>query len=251
MVNSNWDKNQEEEFKEVIRKFFDDKINSILKKSNNPLKIGDDLATILKNSDEDVVKIITPRAVKKWASPQTLIKWEKILEDPKMLLELRIIGRSIANTMRPLAGNNFALWVAKILNTYFLQKKIPLEAITSGKIKGELEKKLIIKTGKRGVRDYRPDIDIILIRTDKENKPVAIISAKTTLAERIMQTITWSRYLKIKVFLVTAWDTFESGANRERAQELDGVYVCNKDVKEYGNIKLFSKITKDLEKFCR
>lgn len=251
MPHTNWDKNQESEFKEVIKKFFDDKIDSALKKSDNPLKIGDDLATILKNSDEDVVKIITPRAVKKWASPQTLPKWEEILGDPRMLLELRVIGRSIANTMRPLAGNNFALWVAKILNTYFLQKKIPLEAITSGKIKRELEQKLKTKVGKRGVRDYRPDIDIILVRTDKGNKPVVIISAKTTLAERIMQTITWSRYLKIKVLLVTAWETFESGTNRERVQELDGVYVCNKDVKEYGKIKIFSKITKNLERFCR
>jgi len=63
MPRTNWDKNQESEFKEVIKKFFDDKIDSALKKSDNPLKIGDDLATILKNSDEDVVKIIAPRAV--------------------------------------------------------------------------------------------------------------------------------------------------------------------------------------------
>lgn len=123
----NWDKNQEDDFKKIIKKFFDDKIDSVLKKSDNLLEIGDDLATILKNSDEDVVKIVTPRAVKKWASPQTLSKWEEILANPRMLLELRVIGRSIANTMRPLAGNNFALWVAKILNTYFSQKKIPLE----------------------------------------------------------------------------------------------------------------------------
>jgi len=251
MTKSNWTKDQENEFKKVIKKFFGNKIDSALAKSNNPLKVGDDLAMILKSLDEDVVRIITPRAVKKWASQQTLSKWKKILKDPRMLLELRIIGRSIANTMRPLAGNNFSLWVAKILNTYFLQKKIPLEAITSGKIKNILEQKFITKTGKKGVQDYRPDVDIILVRTDKKNKPVVIISAKTTLAERIMQTITWSRYLKIKVLLVTAWDTFENGTNKERVQELDGVYVCNKNVKEYGNIKLFSKITKDLEKFCR
>ena len=251
MVQQNWDKNQESEFKQVVKKFFDDKIDSALIKSDNPLKIGDDLATLLKNSDEDVVKIITPRAVKKWASPETLPKWQEILDNPKMLLELRVIGRSIANTMRPLAGNNFALWVAKILNSYFSQKRIPLKAITSGQVKKELEQKLKTKVGKKEVRDYRPDIDIILIRTDRDNKPMAIISAKTTLAERIMQTITWSRYLKIKVLLVTAWETFESGTNRQRVQELDGVYVCNNDVKEYGKVKIFSKITKDLEKFCR
>lgn len=250
MTKSQWNKNQETEFKKIIRKFFDDKIELELKKSKNPLKVGDGLASLLKNSDADVVKIVTPRAVKKWASKYTLPKWEKILEDPQMVLELREIGKSIANTMRPLAGNNFALWVARILNKYFTQKKFPLEAIMSGRIKRDLSRNLITKTGRRGVRDYRPDIDIILIRTDQDNKPVAIISAKTTLAERIMQTISWSRYLKIELFLVTAWDTFESGANRERVQELDGVYVCNKDVKEYGNIKLFSKITKDLEKFA-
>jgi len=251
MDKTNWDKKQEAEFKKVIKDFFDGKIASVLKTTKDPLMVGDKLASLLKDSDEDVVKIVTPRAVKKWASEKTLPKWEKIFKDPQMLLELRIIGRSIANTMRPLAGNNFALWVTKILNTYFQRSKVPLEAITGGEIKREVERNLIIKTGKKGVRDYRPDIDIILVRTDKKNKPVAIISAKTTLAERIMQTITWSRYLKMKMFLVTAWDTFESGANKERVQELDGVYVCNKDVKEYGNIKLFSKIIKDLQKLSR
>lgn len=251
MVYANWNKNQESEFKEIIRRFFDEKIDSVLYESKNPIEIGNNLASILKNSDEDVVRIITPRAVKKWASSKTLLKWEQILKDPQMILELREIGRSIANTMRPLAGNNFALWVAKILNAYFIQNKIPLEAITSGQIKKELTKRFITKNSKKGVQDYKPDIDIVLIRTDKKDKPVVIISAKTTLAERIMQTINWSRFLEMPIFLVTAWETFEGGTNRERVQELDGVYVCNKDVREYGNIKMFSKITKDLKKFYR
>lgn len=132
---------------------------------------------ILKNSDKDVVKLIIPRAVKKWASPKTLSKWKKIIGDPQMILELRIIGRSIANTMRPLAGNTFTSWVAKILNEYFNKNKICLLAITSGKIKDELHKSLVKKIkGQKGVRDYRPDIDIVLVRTDKNKKPVAIIS---------------------------------------------------------------------------
>ncbi|MBI3685643.1 hypothetical protein HY250_04520 [Candidatus Azambacteria bacterium] len=168
-----------------------------------------------------------------------------------MLIELREIGKSIANTMRPLAGNNFALWVAAILNKYFEQQNIPLRALTSGKVRNTLAKKFIHKVGRRGVRDYKPDIDIVLVRIDLDNKPVAIISTKTTLAERIMQTITWSRYLKIPIMLVTTWETFESGTNRERVQELDGVYVCNTKVKEYGNIKRFSKIADDLKKFTR
>jgi len=118
-------------------------------------------------------------------------------------------------------------------------------------LKNTLGKEFVNRVGKRGVRDYKPDIDIVLVRTDLNNKPVVILSAKTTLAERIMQTITWSRYLKIPIMLVTAWETFESGTNRERVQELDGVYVCNTKVKEYGNIKRFSKIAGDLKKFVR
>jgi len=249
MENKNWTKNQENKFKEVIRKFFDDKINNALRGAKNPLQIGDTLSDLLKSLDEDVVKIITPRAVRKWASAKTFPKWQQILKDPQMIIELREIGKSIANTMRPLAGNNFALWVAEILNKYFEQENIPLQALTSGKIRNALAKEFIHKIGKRGVRDYKPDIDIILVRIDLNNKPMAIISAKTTLAERIMQTISWSRYLKIPILLVTAWETFESGTNRERVQELDGVYVCNTKVKEYGNIKRFSKIAADLKKF--
>ena len=256
--NLDWDNEQEKIFKKEIKNFFDFRINHYLEKSNNPLLVGDELANILKSGDSEVVKIITPRAVKKWASPQTISKWLEIIKNPVMLSELRTIGKSIANTMRPLAGNNFSLWVASILNSYFKQQKLPLEALTSGPIKIKIGKSLVIQTKEnQGILDYRPDIDIVLVRTDKENYPVAIISAKTTLAERVMQTITWSRFLKnvpeytkMKMFLVTAWDTFDSGTNIERVQELDGIYVCNKNVKESRKIKLFSKIGTDLKEFC-
>lgn len=243
--------------KETIKSFFEKKIDTALKIAGCPLKLGDNLSSLLKGSDEEIVKIVTPRAVKKWASSETLSKWEEIIKDNKMVLELREIGKSIANSMRPIAGNTFTSWIAKILNHYFEKDAIPLKAVTKGVIKKQLNEKFIKKTkGKKGTQDYKPDIDIILVRTDQDNRAVAIISAKTTLAERVMQTISWSRYLKfapnehkeIKLFLVTAWDTFENSANRERVQELDGVYVCNKDVKEYGNIKVFSKITEDLKK---
>lgn len=162
MKNNRWSKNQESEFKEIIRKFFDAKISEALKEAKNPL-----------------------------------------------------------------------------------------QALTSGKIKNALGKEFVNKVGRRGVRDYKPDIDIVLVRTDLNNKPVVIISVKTTLAERIMQTINWSRYLKIPIILVTAWETFESGTNRERVQELDGVYACNTRVKEYRKIKRFSRIAEDLAKFTR
>lgn len=248
MKTSKWSKRQEAKFKGIVGRFFDRKINAALAHAKNPLEVGDSLASVLKSSDGEIVNIVTPRAVKKWASIKTRPKWDKLLQDPRMVSELRVIGRSIANTMRPLAGNTFALWVARILNEYFAKNKIPLKAVTSGPVKTELGKSLVRRV-RQGTRDYKPDIDVILVRTDLENKPIAIISAKTTLAERVMQTISWSRYVKVPVFLVTAWETFRSGTNRDRVQELDGVYVCNGDVKEYGKIKQFSKIAGDLKKF--
>ncbi|MEK7396853.1 MAG: hypothetical protein AAB116_07930, partial [Candidatus Poribacteria bacterium] len=69
-------------------------------------------------------------------------------------------------------------------------------------------------------------------------------------------TISWHNYLKtmpqeihdIKLFLVTAWEKFDKDSvNRNRVQQLDGVYVCNTDVIEFGNIKLFSKIIDDFK----
>lgn len=46
MTTSIWDQNQENEFKTDIKKFFDNKIKAVLKKSNNYLKIGDQLGAI-------------------------------------------------------------------------------------------------------------------------------------------------------------------------------------------------------------
>ena len=71
-----------------------------------------------------------------------------------------------------------------------------------------------------------------------------------------MQTINWRRYIRhlpkevsrLKIYLVTAWEDFKSGTNRERVQELDGVFVCNEDVLEYGKIKKFSKILEEFKK---
>jgi len=254
-MTQNWDNALEKEFKETIRNYFDNKINEYLENSENYIEVGNNLAYILKSSEEDIVKIIAPRAVKKWASVETLPLWEEFLKNEQMISELREIGKSIANSMRPLAGNNFALWVTKILNKTFQNKKLPLSAVTSGKIKQNLNKSFD-SYNKQKNQSFKPDIDIVVANLSKNSKPVVIISAKTTLAERVMQTISWHNYLKtmpeeirnIRLFLVTAWETFDKeSANRDRVQQLDGVYVCNPNVQEFGNIKLFSKIIEDLK----
>ena len=247
----NWNNALEKEFKETIRNYFNNKINEYIETSDNYIEVGNNLAQILKSSEENIVKIITPRAVKKWASAETLPLWEEFLKNERMILELRGIGKSIANSMRPLAGNNFAMWVTKILNKTFQNEKLPLLAVTSGEVKQKLN-----KTFNKYNTNFKPDIDIIVANLTDNLKPIVIISAKTTLAERVMQTISWHNYFKtihqeiqdIRLFLVTAWETFDKDStNRDRVQQLDGVYVCNPNVQEFGNIKLFSKIINDLK----
>ena len=247
-----WNPDLEKEFKETIHTYFNEKINNELN-SKNALKVGDNLGQLLKNSEEDIVKIITPRAVKKWASPETLPLWEEFLKNEQMILELREIGKSIANSMRPLAGNNFAIWVTKVLNKAFENEKLPISASTTGEAKKALNK--AIDEFSKSNKSFKPDIDIVVVKSENI-EIIAIISAKTTLAERVMQTISWNNYLqtlpkdiqKIKLFLVTAWETFDKeSANKERVQQLDGVYVCDTNVVEYGNIKKFSKIIEDIK----
>ncbi|HUT02422.1 MAG TPA: BsaWI family type II restriction enzyme [bacterium] len=247
-----WNRELEGEYKQAIRQYFDGKIDSALEKGNS-LEVGNRLAELLKSSEEDIVEIVTPRAVKKWASPETLPLWERFLENKQMVLELREIGKSIANSMRPLAGNNFAIWVTKVLNRAFQDEALPLLAVTRGEIRQNLNR--AFDKYSEQTQGLKPDIDIVVVKTPIL-KPLAVISAKTTLAERVMQTISWRTYMQtldpqirdIKLLLVTAWETFSTkSANRQRVQQLDGVYVCNVEVLEWGRIKIFSKILNDLK----
>jgi hypothetical protein len=249
-----WTEDEEEEFKIEKKALFSEKYKEALERyADDPLEIGNHLAELLRELERDAVELITPRAVKKWASRETLPRWEEMISDEDILLELRAIGKSITNSLRPLAGNAFAQWIAETLNRAFHHQSLSLMCVTKGKIKEQLSKRLIV----RGI-DYKPDLDIVVVRTTllgAFEDPIAVISAKTTLAERVMQTINWRRFLhllpedvrNIRVYLVTAWETFEGKqANRDRVQELDGVYVCNSEVREYGKIKRFSKLIDDL-----
>ena len=65
-MTENWNKALEKEFQKTIRDYFDDKINEYLENSVNYIEAGNNLAQLLKSSEGDIVRIITPRAVKKW-----------------------------------------------------------------------------------------------------------------------------------------------------------------------------------------
>jgi len=250
-----WTDEDEQQWKEQIAELFSRKLQEALSQCNNPLEVGNRLGDVLKGVELEAVKLVVPRAVRKWASKENLPQWEKILKDETMLSELRAISTSVANTLRPLAGNTFAQWVMDVLNATFQQQGLPLRCVTKGKVKSELSKRLVVHSATGGrTMDFKPDIDIVALHSETD-VPLAILSAKTTLAERVMQTINWKRYKdqlpqdvrNVRLYLVTAWETFPAGdVNRERVQELDGVYVCNTQAQPYGNIKPFAEIVKDL-----
>lgn len=143
--NEFWVRDAEAKWITSKEKFFKDQLENALKKYHDPLIVGNKLSQILKNSEVEAVKMVTPRAVKKWASPKTIVRWQEIIKDDQMLVELREIGRSIANTLRPLAGNTFTQWVCQVLNLTFKNKKLPFECVTSGAVKKKLTESLVLK----------------------------------------------------------------------------------------------------------
>ena len=136
-----------------------------------------------------------------------------------------------------------------------LSKQLETQGIgcaTRGEIKRKVSEGLLVASPE-GELDLKPDIDIVVY--DKATgKVIAIVSCKTTLAERIMQTVRWkeaianipSHYRDVKVFLVTAWDTFDNPTQRNRARTLDGAYACNEDIVEDDRIKKFDKLAPDI-----
>lgn len=253
---ASWTDEDEKQWKQQIRQLFEAKLEQALQTYGSPLEVGNRLGDVLRELEVEAAKLVVPRSVGKHALPENLLRWADLLTDEEMLLDLRKVSTSIANTMRPLAGNKFAEWITKVLNLAFTQQDIPLYCVTKGKIKQELTRRLVVPPIDGSQKqDYKPDIDIVAVHRNTDS-PLAILSAKTTLAERVMQTINWKRYKDqilpadlhhIRIYLVTAWEVFPAGSvNRDRVQELDGTYVCNTQATYYGNIKPFSSIIEDL-----
>jgi len=197
------------------------------------------------------VREVVPRAISKHADSKTAEELTQLIDRrPDAVEALREIGVSVANSLRPLAGNRFTKMVSQILSKQLEPQGIA--CATHGDIKQRVSRGLLVESPD-GERDLKPDIDIVVYDMATE-KVIAIVSCKTTLAERIMQTVRWkeamvnvpSQYRDVKVFLVTAWDTFDNPTQRNRARTLDGAYACNEDVVEDDRIKRFDKLAADI-----
>lgn len=249
------DTDEESKFKKRINDIFEKALQEGTKRFGENLM--DHLGEVLRNSEDAVVKHAVPRAVRKHASQRTAeVLLSLLREKPDVAGELRDIGVSIANTLRPLAGNRFTNLVKSQIEKPLMAEGIGCE--TKGKIKqklnkilGAANKDLVATEG----GEFKPDIDIVCYDIATRT-PFLIISCKTSLAERIMQTVSWNNHLElltrqninVKIFLVTAWDTFEESTQRARAYALEGAYAANTEVREDEKIKRLSKIVPDIVK---
>lgn len=220
------------------------------------LALSDHIGEVLSSSANEVAELVVLRSAKKNINDEAFDMINNLLE--KKLLSTRELWKfsiSVANTLRPVAGNIFTSWVCLILNEGFKENNLSLIAITKGKIRKELSNKLKYTDSRKRIVDMKPDIDIV-VYTKTDDNPIAIVSCKTTLAERVLQTLRWKQQVEqlpgevgmLKIFLVTAWETFKEQTNRARVSVLDGVYAANENVIEGDNIKRLSCIFDDLKK---
>lgn len=122
-----------------------------------------------------------------------------------------------------------------------------------------VKRKLAVDFGKFGL--HLPDVDLV-IYDPKDCKPLAIISSKTTLRERIAQTAYWSIKLKqsnvtknIKVLFVTLDEDkdlkFKKPPRKGRAiaeMDIDCTYVITNDkIEESDKVKKIDKFFEDLK----
>lgn len=249
-------KKSEAEFKGFIDRLFDKVLEKNIQKYGIE-KVGLHLGEILKGMDGEVVSKVVPRAIEKHTNGKVknaLLRLSR--NEPDFIPQIRKVGVSVANSLRPIAGNRFTLMVARVLKPQL--NALGLECVTSGSIKSRLNKALVVK-GDDGEVNLKPDIDIIVYKAGTSpEKVLAILSCKTTLAERLMQTVRWreslnglpKEYQGIKVFLVTAWETFENPTQRSRARQLDGAYCCSENISEDSKIKRFDRLVGDLKRLA-
>lgn len=250
------DADEEEQFKKKIEKIFGDALDDGIKRFGRG-ELLDHLGEILKGSEDRVVDLVVLRSAKKYTSGKFGEKLAKLLEEnPEGRGQLREVGVSIANTLRPLAGNRFTRLVRD-------QVEAPLKAegigvATKGRIRKELNDAIDEATENADASEgaqLKPDLDIVCYDEDKQ-KAFLVISCKTTFAERLLQTVSWNAYIKalskkglnIRIFIATAWEDLDNPTQRKRARVLDGAYVANTVVTEDDKVKKLSSIVADIIK---
>ena len=128
------------DFDEFLDSIFQKKIDDSIKKYGID-KVGNHLGNILSSMAAEVVDKVVPRAIEKHTSGEIKKNLLQLIKDNKEYIPaLRKVGVSVANSLRPIAGNRFTSLVSSILKPQL--NDIGLDCVTSGNIKIELNKKL-------------------------------------------------------------------------------------------------------------
>ncbi len=168
------------------------------------------------------------------------------------------------------SGREWELYVMKFVNDEFSKSKIPLEILDGKKIKkgSEIWANLAIPVGEgKTSTKIEGDVDLIAVNTKKPNKPLAVISCKTSLHGRFSETlfyaIVWKDMIPdIRVVFSTPdkgrqaksgkWDSEWGSENKPTKDRLlgehylDGIYIENENTKFGGKIKDLKELPKDL-----
>lgn len=174
-------------------------------------------------------------------------------------------GKDIGQSWRSFKGKNFQKLIQYIITDSI--EKLGLKVVNDHKLeKRQLSQQL--DTVKRNLTiDYGefglllPDADIVVYNPE-DSKIIAIISSKTSLAERVAQTGYWKSKLlesentaHIKVYLITP-DAKRDLARRDPAKksriiaevDLDGTYVLTtEELEETDKVKLFEHFIEDFK----
>ncbi|MEO0160561.1 MAG: BsaWI family type II restriction enzyme [candidate division WOR-3 bacterium] len=152
-------------------------------------------------------------------------------------------------------------------------RKIGFEVIKGSKLEkadnklgeclSKVKRSIVVDFGEFGM--HLPDADLVVYEP-KKCKPIAIISSKATLRERIAQTGYWNVKLKaspttanIRVFFVTLDEdgdlTLKKPAKKGRAiaeVDTDGTFVItNKRLEESNKVKTIEKLLETFKKLTR
>ncbi len=91
-INS-WTDENEKQWKQQIRQLFDAKLEQVLQTYGSPPEVGNQLGDVLRELEVEAAKLVVPRSVRKHVSSENLLRWEDLLRDEEMLLDLHSTRR--------------------------------------------------------------------------------------------------------------------------------------------------------------
>jgi hypothetical protein len=169
------------------------------------------------------------------------------------------------------SGRSWEIYVMNFLNAHFKKKRSNIAVLAGKNIRGtKLWQSLAIPV-RYGKREYKVegDVDLVVINKNRSDKPLAVISCKTSLHGRFSETlfysIVWKQQIpRIVVIFATPdkgrqakkrrweseWGTENKPTKARLLAEkyLDGVYIGNVRTYLSGKIKPLKDLPEDLEK---